>query len=327
MILSLFKKNYTFNLILVLVYFVACAAIMFYFSSIKPIGGMHTEVIISLLTGFIKNAPLIFNFILFLITISAALYLNSIATSNGIVSKNSLVVSGVFFMFTLFLSNYSISPFLVIGVFTITISLHLLLAIPTRHNPFDEAFYSSFLISLLAFVWSPFIFFIFLVWFSFIIYRIFTWREWLISLFGFAGPYLFYGTYLYVIDQTSTIYNIPNDILLHFHFINLDLSTSEIIWVSLIGVVFLFAFLRSLSATNDQNINFRKKMAVLNSYTLISLFIILFSGEYFLPSLLLLGIPFSIYLSKYLLEMKNAFVAAFLFLLINIGFFLKILLG
>ena len=327
MILSLFKKNYSFNLVVILLYYIACGILVFNLSPIITIKENASEGLIELFTQFNLHSFIFFSFSIFVLTTIISLYVNTIFTTNALLPKNTLLVSGLFFLFSIGLSNYSISPALIIGILAISISLHLLLSIPSRQNPFDEVFYSSFLISLLAFVWSPLVLFIFLVWFSLIIYRVFTWREWLISFMGLIGPQLFYGTYLYAIDQFPVIYNIPYDLPQYFRLPDFNLSTPQIIWSSIIGLTFLYSFIRSLSATNEQNINYRKKMAVLNSYTFISLFIILFSGEYFLPSLLLLGISFSIYFSKYLTEMKNTFLAALLFFLINIGFILKIWLG
>ncbi len=327
MILSIFKKNYTLNVVFVFAYFILCGILNYYFTGYSVTQGSSENILLENASLFFQSANLFRILFLVFFGFIISFYLNSLMIKHGLLARNTMIFPGLLFLFTLAAANYSQSPVFLLSLILIIVFLQLLLSMPTKSSPYDESFYASFLISILGFIWSPLYLYVILVWFSFIIFRIFTWREWFISILGFVSPLIFYGTYLYVFDRLQTIIQVPYLFLINFHFPNMQLDTNLVLWISFVGIFLVISFLKSVSISNDQNINYRKKMAVLNLFTLISLVIILFSGVYFKVSILLIGISVSFYLTKFILEIKNNFIAGIIFFLINAGLVLRIVFG
>ena len=289
MLVSVFKRNYFLQLVLLIV----LPLILWIPAFIKPpaiISNPSFDMpLFDIILYIFPSENIICSIAAFLIVIGQAFLLNYILTFYELSKKNSYFPAFIYLI--LFSCDYRImtlSSILMANCFII-LAIWSFLQCYNKSEGLDQIFLSTFLVAVASLFYSPYILFIIWIWIGLFNFKIYKWRPFLVSILGMASPYLVLMVYYYLDNQTDVILNFfPQHFALlpEIGFMN---QPVQIVYMAYMLVLTLPALFYTITFRNDQKLSVRKRTATLVLLFFIS--ILPFVYTLHSPSMSLIFIP------------------------------------
>ncbi|MEI6576855.1 MAG: hypothetical protein WCO63_11830 [Bacteroidota bacterium] len=273
MFLRLFRTQYSFQLILLLI-----MGILLWLPAFLhplPIPTALTPIpIFEKLVAPLRAHLLAATLIAFFMLLSESLVLSLILSANDLAPKSSGMAAIIFFLLSSWQTEtLSLHPVLFSNIFFI-IFLNYFLKVYEQADPFKEVFSAAFSLSLACvFTFQAFPVLI-VIWIGFFIYRALNWREWIISIVGFLLPFLFAGTWYFWNDNLDYF---TTDLFSRFHVPSMHVKISilsGVIWAA-IAFLSLAALFRTLTIIREKVISIRKNFIFITWFFILSLLVML----------------------------------------------------
>lgn len=234
-----------------------------------------------------------------------ATILNYTLIKNNLAPKNNLLPS---FLLILFYGSTSSAFQLsapLIASFFILLALAEIASMYELKYAFTESFNASFYITVASFFYFPAFIFILLPWISFLIYRIVSWREWVISFIGMISALMIFSFFYFWNNQFLDVWQLITHFFGNPERFNIELSHTEIVIWSAIGLIFLSAFLNLINHVNEKGIAIRRKHLVFILLFIISILSFIFANSNSRFHLVFLVSPVVIILNNALISRKK----------------------
>ncbi|HSW67646.1 MAG TPA: hypothetical protein VLH16_03615 [Bacteroidales bacterium] len=198
----------------------------------------------------------------FLLLVAQALYLNNILTAIPLFSQS------IFFPALLFVMLGSFDPNLLtlhdgsIISLLLVLSFRNLLHFYDKDETIKEAFNAAFWMSVASLFHIEAAVMMLFVWGSFVVCRLTAWREWVVSLLGFATPWLLIISALYLTDGLKQLTGYFTDIEAKFSFAFSTIHLKQWIFFAAIAFLLLLSLVKIESEIHDKVISIRKNLAV-----------------------------------------------------------------
>lgn len=292
--LSFFTKAYVLNYLLAFIFIIICWLPAF----LIPQSHVASEVLqydTILKTGF-TNIYLL-NFLGLFVTIISALILNYLTTENGITGK--LMTMGIFFfsILSVSLSSFTImNPFILINFF-LFFFIRNLYRLPHVENPIPLVFNASLMLGIASLYFFKILFLILVIWIALIVHRSNSWRNYIASIIGIVGPYVFILTWYFWSDQLND-FILKMDMMFHFKMNSVfPMDINDVIILIAISTIITIGVFKTIMRLTEKNINLRRNLIISIYFLIIALIIVIIFGQG-IKSLLVTIIPASIILSN-----------------------------
>jgi|GEM_PF-2474061 len=246
-----------------------------------------------------------------------AIYLNYIANRYRLIQTPSYIVALLFVVFNSASPSFLVfNPIFIVNTFLLVV-LHQLFEVYNQEKVFSSSFNTGLLLSLAALTYSPTIIVFPLIWFALIYLKTSLWREFIISLFGFMVPILFYVTYCFFTDQLMEL--IDKTIFSSAIFPGIGLLTGSILWNAYFYVLIIIGLLAGVNFLNYINrsvVKIKKLTIVVLVMFLLLLATIFINGYDFVAVYLMMTIPLAVIIANYFAEIKRQWLAELFFALL-----------
>jgi len=241
------------------------------------------------------------SFVLFIVS---GLWLNKLGAYTALVSKNSYLT---FLVFNLLAGSSPIlmkmSPFWVVG-FLFVLFLQRVFSLQNHPYPILIAFDAGLLLGFAVLLFPPLAFLFLFVWLAMMIYRIDLWRAYVVSFLGVLFPYLILLVIRFLLDQPLQPTNdLLREFSLHMGYMKL-VQPVNIVTISLLCVLLLFAAIQMASSMGNKNISFRQHALVGLWALIFTTAIILFFNKH-QEVAVLLAFPASLILASFLDQIRR----------------------
>ncbi len=244
--------------------------------------------------------------ILYLFVCAEAIYLNLMLNRHEVIYKNTFLPA---LIFALFISSTPLlmqfHPIHIVNLLLIRV-LDRLFTLFKNEIPVSALFDIGFLSGIMALLYLPAILMLPLILASIAIMRSFKLKEWLIALIGFSIPFFFLSVYTFWNHSLKAFWS---DYFGNFRniktAIDIDLSTSLLITIIFIGVMFLMSLFKLRS-------NYRKNVIRMRIYQQIFfIFLLLSAASLFLLKVIrfidfaFLLVPVSVFCGYFFVSAKR----------------------
>lgn len=276
----------------------------------------HAMPLYELMAGILTNLPWLSTLTGLILVIGEAFLLNFIVNENEVLEKQNYLPA---LFYIVFMSNndamLTLHP-LLFGNLFVLFALHKLLSSYRKDNAFSQAFDAGFLISIATLFYLPFVFFLPLLGVGLIIIRPFNWREWIISFFGAAIPYLFVITFYFWNDRLDYLFY---DKMFYQFIREKPVVVFPITFYFMLGIgwmVILFSILKIIQGVGIGSQRTKKSIILFVWFLFFSAISILLAPEVSTRYFSALAIPSAIFCANYFTNIKKEWWAEFLFLLL-----------
>lgn len=302
------------------------AIVIWVFGFIHPIilPVKHSMPLYELIAGIFVNIPWLSTLIGLSLVIGEAFLLNFIVNENEVLEKQNYLPT---LFYIVFMSNndamLTLHP-LLFGNLFVLLALHKLLSSYRKDNAFSQAFDAGLLISIATLFYFPFVVFLPLLGVGLIIMRPFNWREWLISFFGAAIPYLFVITFYYWNDRLDYLFYDK----MFYQFIRekpiLDFPKTFYFMLGIGWMVILFSILKIIVGVGIGSQRTKKSIILFVWFLFFSALSILIAPEISTKYFSALAIPSAVFCANYFTNLKKEWWAEFLFILLLASLFVNL---
>ena len=286
----------------------------------------HAAPLYKLITAGIKDYPFVITLISFLLIFAEALLINYIIQKNEIINTTSYLPALVYMvLMALQPDMFSLHPIVIASLFML-LAIHTLMQSYKKETSYAQAFDTGFFIAMASLFYIPSVVFILLLWIGLLILRPFVWREWIISLIGFALPWVFLVFYYFWNDNLESL---QYDSLYYTlitpqkSFSSISFSYMAYAQVGVLLVASFFSFGRLMHDIRAGTVRTRSNLFLMIYFFLLAFVSIFLAPAYSIPYLSFLSAPFTVFFSSYLLFVKKTWLAEILFLLLIISVFLN----
>lgn len=253
-------------------------------------------------------------------TITIGYYLNHIVNQYKLFSSNTHVPFIIYvILHNIFPSALIFSPIQLIEVFILLI-LHQSSELYNTRKETLKAFNLGFFMGLAAVLYLPIGFLMLLVWFIMRYYKPPYWKEYMVSLMGFFVPFAYLATYYFVFSDfsvTKLFYINPKETIV---LANKSWKITQLLFLSTIGIVFLYAVWHFIIATQKSVVRVRKYRSVMLLLILgviLQHFIFLKYTTIDNVFFALLSIPLAVIIGDLLIDIKKKWIAEVIFYLLT----------
>ena len=327
MIISVFKKNYFLQFVLL-----AITPILLWLPAfINP-----PEIVVSkrmdmplydfIISGFCGNSfwAVLIAFVLVLLQ---GVMLNFIVTHYTLSRKNSYLTA---FIYMLLMSNdyrtMTLSSLLLANTFLI-LGLYTFLQCYNKKEGLDEIFLTTFFLAIASLIYTPSILLMLWIWIGLFNFKIYKWRSFFVSIFGFLTPFIILMVYYYLSDNTTLILNFLYDhyaILPDFNILNQPIQIVYMVY--LIAFLGIPALLKTMSIRFEQKLSVRKRISTITLYFAIAIFPFVYNLT--MPSMtLVFAMPLAYMLAVLFLNIKRSLYADTFIIVLIILTVVKILVN
>ncbi len=314
MFIRFFKSNNASALLLLPL----VAIVIWVFGFIHPIilPVKHAMPLYELMAGPLVNIPWLSTLIGLLLVIGEAFLLNFIINENEVLEKQNYLPA---LFYIVFMSNnnamLTLHP-LLFGNLFLLFALHKLLSSYRKDNAFSQSFDAGFLISIATLFYFPFVVFLPLLGVGLILMRPFNWREWIISFFGAAIPYIFVITFYFWNERLDYLFYDK----MFYQFIRekpvIDFPNTFYFMLGIGWLVILFSIFKIILGVGIGSQRTKKSIIMLFWFLFFSALSILLAPEISTKYFSALAIPSAIFCANYFTNIKKSWWAEFLFLLL-----------
>jgi hypothetical protein len=294
------------------------SAIILWFPSFihpsPPVKPGNSGILYILLFDLLINNPVTATAIAFGISLFMSFMLYLLAAINELISRDNLLAAILFMLLLSWNPSFlHLYPLLPAGLFILA-AFFPLMRIYGMQDPYRQVFTASMSISLASLFYLPAVFLLPLVWLSFLTYRITGWREWIIVIIGFAIPYLYLFTWLFISDQLSANLQMiisalfPKEFSFQLH------ETIPMIWLTSSAFMLALMALIHINFIQDKLISIRRRSFLMISYSFLAVLILLFSADPAMNSFPLLYLPLAFFSTTSIMMVKKSRVPELLIL-------------
>ncbi|MBI3502501.1 MAG: hypothetical protein HY063_11985 [Bacteroidetes bacterium] len=322
MLIGFIKRNQPASVLLLPVVLIALWVVGFIHPSIPSTG--HSAPLHRLVLAGLSGFPHALVIISFVLIFCEALLINYIIRKNEIIDTNSYLPALIYIvLMSLQPEMLSLHPILIANIF-ILYTLHKLMQSYRKETAYSEAFSMGIFISLAVLFYFPSIIFVLLIWIGLLIIRPFVWREWVISFTGFLLPWLYLIFYFFWNDKLEDLrYE-----LLYYSLVtpvkSFNMNSFSIAEISQFALLLLTALLASgrlLHNLSGSTVWLRNNFRLLIYFSLLALLSVFLAPSYSIFFLSFLAIPFTVFISDYLLYAKRQWLAEIIFTLLLLSVF------
>ncbi len=316
MIVSIFKKNYFLQLVLLFVVPLLLWFPAFINSPQIMEKGVFDMPLYSLVCYILPSQHIINSIVAFVLVISHGLLINYICTSYQLSQKTSFFPAFIYVL--LMSSDYrcmTLSSILLANTFII-LAILTFLKCYNKNEGLDEVYLSTILLSVGTLFYSPTILLLLWVWIGLFNFKIYKLRSFLVSIFGFITPFVVLLVYYYLnddIESIRTFAGIHFGLLPSFGFLNQPI---QIVYIVYLFILTLPAFAITLRYRNDQKLSVRKRISTILLLFVICIMPFLYDLGY--PTMTLIFAPtLSFVLSVFFFSIKrNIYADVYMLILV-----------
>lgn len=322
MFIRFFKSNNASSF--VFLPFIAVAIWVFGFISPAVLPVKHTMPLYELIAGIFVSLPWLSTLIALLLIISEAFLLNYIVTKNEVLTKQSYIPALIYIVF---MSNNNAMLMLYPALFA---NLFLLFAVNKLLNSyrkdvaFSQAFDAGFLISIASLFYFPTIIFFPLLGIGLLLLRPFNWREWAISFIGVIVPYLFTITFYFWNGTLDYLWYDKMFFPILRDKPNLDLPQSFYFMIIMGWLIILFSFAKIMGGLNTGSQKTKKGIVLMIWFFIFSGLSVSIAPEVSTKYFVAMAIPTSVFCANFFVNLKRAWLAELLFLLLLASVFVNL---
>ncbi len=323
MIIRFFKSNNA----SVLLFLPLIAIVIWVFGFIHPsvLPLKHSMPLFEFFAGLFSNIPWLSTLIGLLLVIGQAFLLNFIVNENEVLDKQTYLPA---LFYIVFMSNndamLTLHP-LLFGNLFILLALHRLLSSYRKDKAFAQSFDAGFLISIATLFYFPFVVFLPLLGVALVLMRPFNWREWIISFFGAALPYLFILTFYFWNDRLDYLFHDK----MFYQFVKekpvTDLPKTFYIMLGIGWTVIIFAIAKIVVGAGLGSQRTKKSIILFVWFLFFSALSILLAPEISTKYFSALAIPSAVFCANYFTHIRKHWWGEFLFLLLISSLFVNLL--
>jgi hypothetical protein len=263
MIVSVFKKNYFLQLVLLIV-----LPILFWMPAfINPpqvISDGRLDMPLYDVLEYVFPLKSVLNTIIaFLLILGQAFLLNHIFTYYDLTKKNSYFPAFLYMM--MFSCDYRIMTFssVLFANCFIILAIGCFLQCYNKNEGLDQVFLTAFLVSLSSLFYVPYVLFMLWIWIGLFNFKIYRFRPFIVSILGLLAPYLVLIIIYYLSNQTDTImafFPLHFAVLPVFSFMNQPI---QIVYMAYLLVLILPAIVYTFGYKNEQKLSVRKRASTI----------------------------------------------------------------
>lgn len=263
MIVSIFKKNYFLQLILLFIVPLLLWIPAFINSPQVLDKGVFDMPLYDVVRSIFPSQNAINSIIAFILVILHGFLINYLCTFYQLSQKTSFFPAFIYIL--LMSSDYrfmTLSSILLANTFII-LAVFTFLKCYNKKEGLDEIYLSTVLLSTGTLFYSPTILLMLWIWIGLFNFKIYKLRSFLVSMFGFITPLVVLFVYYYLNNNTEAITNFANThfgILPSFKFLNQPI---QIVYVAYLFILTLPAFVITLGYRNDQKLSVRKRISTI----------------------------------------------------------------
>ncbi|MBR1774673.1 MAG: hypothetical protein IJ759_04010 [Bacteroidales bacterium] len=263
MIVSIFKKNYFLQLILLIL----LPLLLWIPAFIRPAEVVTLSrldmPLYDVLEYVFAIKSVINTIVAFLLVVGQAFLINYIFTYYELTKKNSYFPAFIYML--MFSSDYRIMTLssILFANCIIILAIWSFLQCYNKNEGLDQIFLTAFLVSLSSLFYVPYLLFMIWIWVGLFNFKIYKWRPLIVSLLGMLTPYLVLMVIYYLSNQTETIVNFfPQHFALlpQISFLNQPI---QIVYMGYLLVLILPALFYTLAYKNDQKLSVRKRTSTI----------------------------------------------------------------
>lgn len=248
-----------------------------------------------------------------------AIYFNYIINHYEVLFRKSNIPLVIYILISALLPSMQVFGPVMVANTLILLILDKSFRLYKNPHPLSLIFDIWTLLAIATLIHFPVIILVFLLWIELFFLRPFFWREWIVGIFGFCVPYLFLTLYYFWNDRLREIHALFFQHHFTFDLIHVPLSTSALALLLFLGALFILAVLKLQGNFYKNVIKTRGYQQVFISLLVFTALSVLFSNTSHLSNLVLLVVPFSLFISYYFLILQKNFWAETLFFLLIIG--------
>lgn len=267
-----------------------------------------------MLISWLNGLPLLTIGLTLLLIVFQSFVVFYLYQSNGFFNRTNFVPAIIVLIGYSWNSSFQTLHALIPALVFVLIALNSLLRMYGRQAPYQQVFTAAFSISIASLFYLPLVYLVLLIWFVLISYRVSFWREYLITLIGFALPWIYYLSWLYLTD--SILVGIAKVAHALFEFVLPNrLTPIHTIWLLFSVFVVIITMIATLNTVSDKLISIRRRAWVLFVYCIAALIVILFSGWPILSANYIFVVPLSFFITGSISMLKRTFTFEILILL------------
>ncbi len=263
MIISIFKKNYFFQLVLLVV----LPLILWLPAFINPpqiitLGAMDMPLYNAMASGLSPYRELC-TILAFVIMALGALALNYIFVYYELTRKNSYFPAFVYML--LFSCDYrlmTISSVLFANTIMI-VAIKMFLQCYNKNEGLDQIFLTAFLGALSSLFFAPYILFMIWIWVGLLNFKIYKWRPIIVSILGMILPYLILMIIYYLENRLDLVISFFPQ---HFAVIpdtNVMTQPIQVVYMAYMLILVVAAVYFVLNYKNNQKLSVRKRISTM----------------------------------------------------------------
>jgi len=269
-----------------------------------------------MLFPYIEQVPFLAGILGFLLLIIGALLLNNLVAKFQILSTDSHMPALVYtIMMSATPSLLTLHPILFVNLFSILI-LNRLYDAYRKNNVFTQVFDVGLFAGIASLFYFPAIVLYLFILITLTIIRPVIWREWAISFVGLTVPYFFVGVYFFWMDLLGIQANSFSTFLFIEGVPKLEVDTTHLFLIITTSFVSLFAAKKYFQEITTLVVKGKKMLIILIWMFIVTLLSLLLAPSLSIVYFSLAAVPFSIYLSNYILNIQNKLVSELVFFLL-----------
>jgi Family of unknown function (DUF6427) len=301
-VISIFRKNLFINSIILLPY-IGLLRLKSFFLDQPYIPGDGESYLTKSVFGLFDSVPLQGGLAILIIYINA-LMINRIVIKNNITKDNNLVSGLMYVLFASFMLDLlPLSPVLLASPFII-LSVQCVFNSYNNLKASDEIFLSGLYMSIAFMFYFPIVYFFLFTMIGFIIMRSFTFKERMQHIVGWIVPMgLAYGWQYFKMYPTRDVPHYFYSKMGFIFFSGIPLSSLLLlVFLTLVILICIFSFGTYMS---KKVIASQKRISLLYFLMLFAGLTVFIYGGLRMDHIHIIAIPFSIFITLNLLEMKN----------------------
>ncbi|MFB6455218.1 hypothetical protein ACE38W_08115 [Chitinophaga sp. Hz27] len=253
--------------------------------------GLLYGLLVKWLHGFAGDSPFFFTALAVLMLVIQSLLFTKIVNHHRLFAKPTYLPAMCYLLFTSMLHSWNVfSPAIIVNLMMLWV-FSSITELYTRTSARDIVFNIGFAIGLCGLFYFPAIIFCVLLLVSMLIMRAFRLAEWIIALLGLICPIYLMGTYLFLTNQTTLMWKIPNIGL------SLPMITDYKVWGAMVACIlfFVLGWLLLQRPLKKMLIQSRKIWAAMIIYVLVAM-LVPFFNIHFSPAYWVLAVlPISMF--------------------------------
>lgn len=263
MIVSIFKKNYFLQLILLLIVPLLLWIPAFINSPQVLDKGVFDMPLYDVVRSIFPSQNVINSIIAFILVILHGFLINYFLTFYQLSQKTSFLPAFIYIL--LMSSDYrfmTLSSILLANTFII-LAVFTFLKCYNKKEGLDEIYLSTILLSIGTLLYSPTILLMLWIWIGLFNFKIYKLRSFFVSIFGFITPLVVLFVYYYLNNNAEAITSFA---ITHFGILPQSKILNQpiqIVYVAYLFILTLPAFFITLGYRNDQKLSVRKRISTI----------------------------------------------------------------